>query len=177
MKKLPIFFLYFLFFAGMLMVFLPKKSLYFAAEKELQNYGVILSGEKLTPHFASLQIDDATLYLQGIKSAHIGEIQIRFLGLYNTIELHNITLSKAVEAFFPKKIEKLQLRYTIVNPLFVVADGDGAFGEAHIVFNLQSLHLSATLHPSQKMKREFATTLRELRRDSKGGYSYEQTFK
>ena len=177
MKKLLIYILYLFFFVAILMVFLPKQSLYFAAERELQNNGIILSGESLTSHLASLQVDDATLYTKGIESAHIGTMQIKLLGLYNSIELHNITLSKAVESFFPKKIEYVQLRYTIADPLHIVADAHGGFGEAHIVFDLRASHLRIDVQPSQKMKREFANTLRELRKNTKGGYSYEQTFK
>lgn len=177
MKKLLTFILYILFFFAMLMFFLPKQNLYYAAEKELQNYGIILSGERLHPHLASLQINDATLYAQGIESATINQIQISFFGLYNTIEMHDITLSKALKSFFPKKIEHLQLRYTLMHPLSVLADARGSFGEATLHFDLQSSHLVLELQPSVMMKQRFANTLKELHKNSKGGYTYEQTFK
>jgi hypothetical protein len=159
-----------------IMLLLPKVNLYYQLEHEVKPYGVILSGERLDDKGLWLNIDDATLYIKQIESAHAQSIEILLLGLYNRIDIKKIALSSTFDSFVPTDVERIRILYSVLDPLHVTVDAAGDFGTAQAKASLTERTISVTLQPSKLMKTRFRSTLNRLKKDETGGYRYESRF-
>ena len=175
-KKLAKFFAYTLFFILALIAFMPKESLYFLLEENLQKFGVVLSNEQLEESFFSLNIENMEISAKGIDSALVEEADITLLLVYNSVDVKNIKLSSLVESYLPSKIDTLHIRYTLINPFEVEAQSHGGFGDATIHFNIVDRNVSVILKPSKKMFQKYRNSLREFKKSQNGEYVYAKTF-
>ena len=176
MKKIGLFLLYTILFIGALLFFTPKESLYYYAEEQLKPLGVVLGYEEAIDHGFTLEIQHAKLYVQKIKSANIGSIEVSPFLLYNSVTVHNIVLDKTFEQFFPPLIERVDIEQSVFNPLNVTADAIGDFGEATATVNLLERNVSVVLKPSKIMLSRYKNTLRQLKKSKEGDYRYEYKF-
>lgn len=173
-KKLGKFFAYFLFFIVSLMFFTPKESIYYFAEKELKPYGVIISSEDVKDRGLYLTIEHADVSLKSIPSASIQSSEIKFFGLYNSVNIDTIALSSTASSFIPLNIEHLQIKYHLFNPLHITASSYGEFGKFRADVNLLKKTLHIDLIASKKMKKNYRSTLHNLKKNSKGEYYYDK---
>lgn len=156
--------------------FLPKTNLYYKLEHTLQPQGIIIHNEHIDDKRLWLEILDAELYVQKIESMHIDKSTIMLFGIYNKINLEHINLASTLGQFVPKKIESAYFSYGLHDPLNINATVLGDFGKAEIRFNLYDRLMTANIQASKLMKSKFSATLRNLKRDKKGGYHYEYRF-
>jgi hypothetical protein len=154
----------------------PKVNLYYQFEHAVKPYDIILSGEELKDKKLWLEINDASLYYQQIESARIKRIDVMFFVLYNRITAEHIRLASTLKDFVPLDISYVTLRYSILNPLKVLLESSGDFGELTGEFLLQERILNVKLYPSSIMTKRFQSTLSRLKQDSTGGYYYESRF-
>lgn len=160
----------------MVLFFLPKPNLYYKLEHELQPQGIIIHNEHLDDKRLWLEILDAELYVQKIESAHIHRSSIMLFGVYNQIDMEQITLASTLGQFVPKHIQSAQFRYGLYDPFNVHATILGDFGKAEITLNLYDRLITVNADASALMKSEFSATLKNLVPDKKGGYHYEYRF-
>jgi hypothetical protein len=156
--------------------FLPKPNLYYKLEHELQPQGIIIHNEHIDDKRLWLEILDAELYVQKIESLHIHKATIMLFGVYNKIDLEQITLASTLGQFVPKNIQSARLRYALYDPLNIKATVMGDFGEAEIRLNIYDRVITANVEASKLMKSKFSATLKNLTRDKKGVYHYEYSF-
>ncbi len=156
--------------------FLPKTNLYYKLEHALQPQGIIVHNEHINDKWFWLEILDAELYLQKIESLRINRSTIMLFGIYNKINLEEITLAATPAQFVPKDIQLAQFRYGLHDPLNINATVLGDFGKAEIKLNLYERRITADVEASKLMKSEFSATLKNLTHDKKGGYHYEYRF-
>jgi len=176
MKKIGLFVLYTVLFIGALLFFTPKENLYYFAEEQLKPLGVVIGYEEAVDHGFSLEIQHAKLYVQKIKSANIGSIDIGLFLLYNSITISNVVLDKTFEQFFPPIVEHIDIQQSIFDPLNVNAEAVGDFGEARATVNLLERNVSVVLKPSKIMLSRYKNTLRQLKKSKEGDYRYEYKF-
>lgn len=174
-KKTAIFFAYVFVFLFALIAFTPKESLYFFAEQKLEPFGVVIAQEQLQDKLFTLELEDATLYAQKIEAAKVSASQITLLGIYNSIEVEGVELASMVESFVPQKIAHISLRYSLVDPLNVVIEADGEFGDVNGAFSIVERKLELHLKPSKVMLEKYRSTLREFKKDQNGEYNYVKT--
>lgn len=174
-KKLLKFVAFLLFFIFALILFVPKESFYYLLEQNLKKFDLIISNEKLEDKIVSLDIQNLDISAKGIESLKIKEANIKILALYNSIELENIKLSSLVETYLPAKIEKIDIYYTIFNPLLLQADGHGEFGDARVEVHLLDKSVTLQLKPSKVMFGKYRNTLREFKKSKNGEYLYEKS--
>lgn len=177
LRRLLKYMAYTLFFILALIYFAPKVALFYLVEEKLNPYGVIISGEKLEDEGLCLNVKDAIVFAKGIDIANVSEMKIKIFGLYNNIELTNIKLSSATSAFVPRKINDLHISYSIFNPLNIKALANGDFGKIEASYNLSNFNLHIDLEASSLMKKDFKSTLRNLKKLETGVYIYDKTFK
>lgn len=175
-NKILIFFAYVLFFILALMYFTPKTSLYFMLEKELKKQDLIISNEKVYDNGFSLSLEDATLYVKGIDSAVIKETDVKLFVLYNTININDVTLTDVAGSFIPLEIENINITYSVLNPLNISIDAKGGFGEVSGGVSIVDKKLHLNLIPSEVMKKKHKTTMRQLKKQEDGSYSYDKNF-
>ena len=161
-----------LFFFLALILFMPKSSFYFLAEKEMQKYNLIISNEELNEKFLTLNIKHLDVSLKGVHSADIESVDIMFLALYNSIELHNIKLSSVAKSFMPTKLEYINIYYTLINPLVIKGEAKGELGSVDMEFDIVHQTLRVILKPSKIMLQKYARSLRYFKRNKKGEYVY-----
>jgi len=176
MRKIRNFFLYLMLFVGALMFFTPKVQLYYALEKELKEYGVIVSSEKVDDTGLRLSIFGADLYVQGILSAHIQEVNVGLFGLYNSVSIKSIELAKTFRAMVPTKIEHAELTYSIISPLKVQVAAEGDFGEIRGYVDVVERLVHIELTASKLMKRRYSRSLKQFKKLETGGLEYESRF-
>lgn len=175
-KKISIFLAYFLFFIITLMYFTPKNSIYYLAEHKLKDYGVILSNENLKESGLSLYINKANLSVKSIESAYIDKTKISLFVIYNSVYIKGITLSNLASNFIPVHIDNIDIKYTVLNPIKIIAKAKGDFGRANIFVNLLKKVVKVHLYPSKSMLRNYHSTLNNFKKDKNGGLVYEQSF-
>jgi len=175
-KKIGKFFAYMLFFIGALLYFMPKESLYFLGEKELQKYHVVIAHEGVKDKGFSLELRHLDLYVESIQSATIESVDIALFAFYNEVEVDNIALSSAVASMFPTKIEHVYIKYSVIDPLNVIFSAVGAFGTLHGMANIKERKVVALLKPSSLMLRNYKSTLRNFKKQANGEYKYVQSF-
>jgi hypothetical protein len=167
--------IYFILFFLAFLFFLPKENLYFALEKELKTEAVVIYDESIHERLFGVEIEHAFLNAQSIDIAEIQEIDILLLGLYNSVELQGILLSEISANFFPKKIEKVTLRYSIMHPLSLSIQASGEFGVIDGRYSLENKMLTVKLQPSKLLLKSYRRTLRFFKKSKDGEYIYEKT--
>jgi len=175
-KKITKLFIYFIFFILALIVFMPKSSLYFFGEKNLKQFSVIVSDEKIKEGLFSLSLSDITIYAKGVDSAKVKKVDATLMLIYNSIDITDIEISSVAAPYLPTKIKNVDISYTIFNPLVVNAVSNGEFGEAKAKFDIIKRELKVYLKPSKKMLRKYTRSLRYFKKDTKGEYVYAKTF-
>ena len=175
-KKIVLFFAYFAFFILALIYFTPKVSTYYLLETKIEVFDVVVSSEKLTDNGFSLSIDNANISVKSIDSANIGSAIVKVFGIYNLIDLNNITLSNTAKSFVPLHVDNVNIVYSILNPLSVRGYGVGEFGEFDANFNLLDRDLYLLLKPSKKMLINYKSSLKNLNKNDNGEYIYDKTF-
>jgi len=175
-KKMAKFFAYTLFFVFALVAFSPKSSVYYFAEQQLKKFAVVISEETLDERLLSLNIQNLDISVKEIDTAIIKEVDITLLLVYNSVKLTKIKLSSLVEAYLPSKIESLNITYTLLNPLYITADGVGEFGEASASVSLLDRNASVFLKPSKKMFKKYRKSLKMFKKSENGEYVYAKTF-
>ena len=176
MVKIVRFFAYMLFFIVALMYFMPKESVYFFVEKQLQKYHVVIAHESVKDKGLSLELRHLDVYVESIQSAKIENLDISFFGVYNEVKAHNIELSTAVASMLPTKIESVNIKYSILSPLNVRLNAVGAFGTLQGVANIKERKITAELKPSSLMQRKYKSALRNFKKQANGEYEYVQSF-
>ncbi|MBA1437553.1 MAG: hypothetical protein FAF05_00970 [Epsilonproteobacteria bacterium] len=176
MRKFLKLFGYFLFFLLALVVFTPKESVYYLIEKELQPYGVVIDAQELEDNLFWLEVKDATIYVQGVDVAKVANLRITLLGFYNALEADGINLGGMAANFIPPKVVTLKVKYHLLYPLAVTLDADGAFGQAKAQLKLLDQNISLHLTPSKLMQQKYGSSLRMLKKQTNGGYEYEEAF-
>ena len=176
MKKLRNFMLYAAVFLVALMFFTPKVQLYYALEKALKPYGVIVANEVVDDKGMTLHVSEIDLYIQGIESAHIDSIDVALFGFYNVVNAHGITLAETFIKMVPIEIGDVELSYSVSNPLYITLYAEGDFGvmkgEVALIDRLVQIHLE----PSKLLKTRYQRSLREFKKSEAGGLVYEYHF-
>lgn len=167
---------YVVFFILALIYFIPKESVYYYLEKELLQEKVVLSGEEVVDSGFSLQLDKAKVSYDSIESANVENINIKMFLVYNSLSVRNVKLLDVASSFVPLQIDAINIKHTIFNPLNIVAESNGEFGQASAKVNILDRNISIVLKPSKLMLKKYKSTLRNLKKNKDGEYKYEKTF-
>jgi hypothetical protein len=158
------------------MYFSPKENIYFALEKKLKKYDIIISNEKFKDTVLKIKLSDAELYYKSISTANIKEIDMKIFVLYNSVILSDIKLSQMISSFLPVKIEKIRLTYSIFNPLSINIYEIGDNGEANGSFSLIDMALHISFEPSKLMLKKYKNSIKEFEKLEDGEYIYDRSF-
>jgi len=176
MVKLSKLLAYIFFFILALIYFMPKESVYYYLEKELLLNKVVLSDEEIEDSGFSLQLNNSKVSYDSIESADVENINIKIFLVYNSLSVSNVKLLDVASSFVPLHIDNINIKYTIFNPLNIVAESNGEFGQANAEVNILDRNMSVVLKPSQLMLKKYRATLRNLKKNEAGEYRYEKTF-
>lgn len=173
MVRVGKFFAYFAFFMLVLYATFPKVNLFYKAQELLGAYKVEIIAHKLNEKLFSLQLEDFSVVMEGVQTAHVKKADIMLLGFYNSIDIQNIVLSGIVKNFAPPKVASAHIEYSILAPLKVTGNVVGDFGEVELSYLLKEKKLVLQLHPSKLMLTRYASTLQAFKKLKNGVYFYE----
>ena len=176
MRYMLKFFAYLLLVLFLVIFFLPKVNLYYKAEQILQNYKLTVSAEKLTDNGFSFKINDGVVYFDDLAVAKIGEISLTSLLFYNRIDVKPFSFSKDMQQFVPLRVDNLNITYTIINPVNISIAASGEFGSLKGDISLLDKNISLLLKPSKTLLNKRVFWLRQMKKDSQGGYHYESAY-
>lgn len=166
---------YALFFVLSLMYLMPKAGIYYFAEEQLKPYSVVINNEHVQERGLGLKITDATLFISSIESAQIGAIELDLFGLFNAIDITDVTLSSVAAAVMPVHIHEIRIRYSVLNPLQIEAEGEAEAGVFHATFHLLDRVVNMNLKPSESMLKNYKSTLSNMKPSENGEYLYEKS--
>jgi len=111
------------------LAFMPKKELYFALEHTLKQYNIEMNEDSINESIFGLDISGIDVYAQGIKVAHIDNVDFTTFLFYNSVVVSDVTIDSSLKSMAPQKINDINLTYSIVKPLKVSLNSSGDFGE------------------------------------------------
>jgi len=152
------------------LVFMPKKELYFALEKELSKSGIELNEKSIDSNIFGLDIKDIDVYVENIKLAHIAQIDFKTLLFFNTVNIDKISIDSSLKSMLPQDINHTEMRYSIFNPKEVTVSSSGDFG-----FVKGYINIDKTLHLDFIKALNIKPFQRELKKGENGWY-YEKKF-
>ena len=155
-----------------LLLFMPKEELYFALEKELKNYGVVINEERIESGLLSLNLINAHVYVKGIEVAKIEKVNIFSLLFTSNINIKSLILDDSLKSFAPQHIDVANISYTVFSPMHVSIEAKGSFGalEGDVDLKTHTLRIDFT-----KTTAEIDIISANLKKDEKGWY-YETSF-
>ena len=175
MKRLMKILAYLFVMMALLILFLPKINLYYAAEGVMKEQNVYIADEEVHDSGFSLDILNAKIFFDKLELMTVEEITLSPWVIYNVVSLNTVDINEGFSDFLPQEISSLKAEHFVYNPLHIKLSGESTdsffFGDVDIMQRVISLHLRIGAQSEKKYK----TLLRKLTKEE-GGYYYEYKF-
>lgn len=154
-----------------LLLFMPKQEIYYALEKELAKQEIKINEKSIEEGVFSLALNQASVYVKGVKIATIEKLSLFTLFFYTKIELDLLLLDDALKTMAPQQTSKAVFSHAIFSPFDSSVYAEGSFGvvEGKVDLKERKLHLDFT------ETKEIEMIKPQLKQDEKGWY-YETSF-
>jgi hypothetical protein len=159
-----------------LIIFLPKNNFYYFMEKKLYKKQIIISKEKISENFFSLKVEDANIYYSDLEMLNVAKMDIKLFLLYNSLNIRDTKVNELFLSYMPQKIDNINFRYTIFNPLYIDIKASGKFGDLNGAINILDRDLNITISPSKIMLQKYKKSLKLLKKNELGEYKYDKSF-
>jgi hypothetical protein len=163
---LPLFVIWF-----SLLVFMPKKEIYFALEKVLLSQDIEVNEEVIESTPFTLVLKGMTFYVKGIRVAKADEAEFFTLLAYSRLTVRNIVVDKSLRSMLPPELSLLQVTHFLVDPLHLRIFAKGSFGTVEGSVSLKE-HM---VHLDFVEAKDIRTIKSNLKKGEKGWY-YESSF-
>lgn len=153
------------------LVFMPKKELYYKLEEVLARQEIQIDGEKLKEGWFSLEVENLSVSIKGIKIATVEKVDFFTLLFSSKMHIQNILLDDSLKGKAPNRTENATLAHTVLSPLSVSLDAQCDFGgvEGKAKIKERSVRLDLIEAKNIDMIKS------QLKQDEKGWY-YEASF-
>jgi len=156
-----------------LLLFMPKKELFYTFEHTLlKKEGIVINEKSLNEGLFSLNLMDATIFYKGIKVATVDKINIFTLLFTTNIHIGTLELDDALKAFAPHKIDSADITHLFFAPYTLNITASGSFGKMNGLADLKAGKLRLDFLHTTK---EINLIRSQLKKDKKGWY-YETSF-
>lgn len=175
MKKLLKPIIFFLFFLFTTLVLLPKENIYYLLEKNLKNYNIILSDEKIVEKLFGLHLKGIQLYSNEIHLANIDNTNIYTNIFYTKISIDKLKIEDTFKNFLPLNFSDIYFTHSIINPLNGIITAKSDIGEIEGIYKIDQNKISFILIPKKNIAYKYKNMLRKFKTND-GNYSYEFKF-
>jgi hypothetical protein len=164
-------------FAGFIMILavMPKIQLYYFGEQMLERHGIVLDSEAISEGLASLSLEHGSIYVKGVHGADFGEAELESWLFNTSLDVHNVTLDDLSSNFIPPHIDAITLDYSLIRPMRVMINAEGAFGVLSGNYQLLENRLELNITPSEMMLQNYPQSLKKLTK-TETGYRYAITY-
>jgi hypothetical protein len=123
-------FVYFLITCVALVLFAPKKELYYLAEKELTRQHIVLAGERIHETAFGLKLEDLGIQLDGSEIAEIKQVDLWTLLFYSRAIFAGLKPAPGMERLLPVTIKHGEASHSLLDPTRIHLRLEGSFGAA-----------------------------------------------
>jgi hypothetical protein len=128
LKKIALWSGYFFLFVLFFLFFLPKKELYYQAERLLEKEKIVISKEKLADRGLWFTAQKGEVYIKGIPIGSFKKVTIYPAVLVNLLHISEFHTNPSI-SFFPKTVvNRLDLFYSPFYPFKIVINGETSIG-------------------------------------------------
>ena len=152
-----------------LLVFAPKKNLYYFLEGELKKSGIVLSDETITESPIGLNISNAKVYVENTYIGDIKDISILTLLAYNRVTVTGFNPTESIKKMLPISVDKAEMEYVVSNPMEVSILIEGSMGKATGKVDLAQQKVIIRFEDARKV-----APIRSYLKKDKDGWYYEQ---
>lgn len=175
MKRLMKFLAYLVIMFALLLLFLPKVNLYYAAESLLKEKNVYISDENIYDSGFSLELTNAKFFFDKLELMKVEKIKVSPWVFYNTVKLDSIEVNEGFSDFLPQDISSVKAEHFFYNPTHILLSGESTdsffSGDVDILKRVVAIHLKL----SEKNEKRYKAFLKKLTKEE-GGYYYEYKF-
>ncbi|MDR3347680.1 MAG: hypothetical protein LBN32_03605 [Helicobacteraceae bacterium] len=158
----------------LLIVFAPKKELYYLGERFLIAQKIAINGESASDYGLVFDLDNAQIVYDRMNVARLENMRLFVSIFYNSLSLSPFMLSQEL-SFLPSRVDQLTVYHTIVMPHIIYIEGEGAFGSVKGEINLVSRRLRAVLNIPGEIQSRYGQFLTKMKREEEG-FIYELKF-
>ncbi len=117
-----------------IIIFSPKRELYYLLEDKLKDNSIIIYEESIDDGFFSLTVKNAKVSYSGLDVATIGELNINSFLFYSIVTIYDVSLSDMVKPLAPIKTLNIKISHNIfsLNSLNLTAQLDDILKEAKV---------------------------------------------
>jgi len=155
----------------LILLFAPKKELYYLLEQRLKPQGIVIADEAVHETPIGLTLEHPVLYVKGVRVATARELSLWSLLLYGRGVADHVRFDPAFERYAPASVARGTLTFSILHPIRIsIALNDPAFeaaGEVNLKERTLSLRLSRLPGNSP---------LKPYLKHGKGGWVYETNY-
>ena len=163
-----------LFFIYSVVFFAPKASLYYLAEKELAKHEIFLSDEKIYQKPYELLLENIKVLFEEIVIGEIKTVDAKVYLAYNAFSIKEAKLVSNSFKLFPKKLDSLDIVYSLKDPLHVNINSMSDLGEITGAYDLKTQTLQLILKPKKRATAQYQEILKNFKAMKGGLYSYEK---
>lgn len=155
-------------------VMIPKEKLFYSMESILAEEHVFIGGESFSNRFLYLDIDNSEFLFDNQPFATVEQIRISPWILFNQLSLSSISVSPSYHDFFPGKIDKITLSYSLLHPLSLELFSEGDFGHCNGIVDLLNQKIRVVFDATPAL-RQYPILVYKLH-STKEGLVYESDF-
>ena len=149
----------------LIIVLMPKKSLWYEAEALLVPKKVVIHGEQLDDRLLSLEVSDGELYLGALNVARIEKLSLMPLGLYNLLSVKNLFVGSELGLLKGLHIKHAHIAHLLF--LTVSLEAEGNFGSLEGELDLDKHTLNLDIQPTAWLKKQ-TIVMSRLKKTAKG---------
>lgn len=158
-----------------LIVSLPRESLWFKFEEFLQSSESSISGERVSDGLISIKVEDGEIVASGMSVANFESGDITPLLFYNRIDILNLKIGEDLKQFGDISLDKLTVEHSVIQPIKVMLNGAGSIGEFKGRVNILERTVDILLFPSPQFQKMRAV-MKHFKKHENGGYVYNGKF-
>lgn len=159
----------------LLVLFLPKVNLYYAAEELMQKQNIYISDEEVYDTGTALELVDSKVFFDKLELMKVDTINISSWLIYSSVKLENIEINEGFSDFLPSDISSIEVKHFFYNPTHINLSGESQdsffYGDVDLMEKKVLIHLRVGVQSEKRYK----TLLRKLNKEE-GGYYYEYKF-
>lgn len=153
----------------LILLFMPKKELYYLLEKRLSAQNIVISGEVLEENLLGLTVKHPTIYFGGAPMATADEISLWTLLAYTKANFKGLHIAEGLPTEI--RIETLDATHALFAPFDISVLGQSSLGEIEGAVALQERKIQLDIAEGGRNM-----ALAKYLKKSEKGWTYESRF-
>lgn len=172
MKKILLSISYISFFFLILLITLPKTSLFYYSQVLLKEKKVYIMNETITDNLFSFTLQDFAVNYNFLDLAQVKDLSLSTYIFNSNILIKNIKIDSSLSTFTPTNVNFIDINHSLFDPFNVSIFSKGEFGIITAKFSLKDFTIRVRLKQSDLMNLKYKNILTLMKKD-KGEYIYE----